>query len=57
MAHIIGIMAMISGFISITIQNYGGAYCCFGYAFILWVVLAIYEYKHTRTPKERGGEK
>ena len=57
MAHIIGIMAMIGGFVSLSINNYSGAYGCFGYAFILWVVLAIYEYKHTRTPKERGGEK
>ena len=54
MAHIIGIMAMIFGFISMAIQNYCGAYCCFGYAFILWVVLAIYEYKHAH--QKKGGE-
>lgn len=54
MAHIIGIMAMIFGVISIAIQNYDGACVCFGFAFILWVILAIYEYIHTHTPKERG---
>ncbi len=41
MTHIIGIMAMIFGFISMAIQNYAGAYCCFGFAFILWVVFAL----------------
>ena len=54
MVHIIGIMAMIFGFISMAIQNYCGAYCCFGYAFILWVVLAICEYKLAHQKKEVG---
>lgn len=44
MNHIIGIMAMVFGFISLAINNISGAYGCFGFAFILWVVLAIYEY-------------
>lgn len=56
MTHIIGAMAMIFGFVSMAIQNYGGACVCFGFAFILWVVLAIHEYRHTRTSKERRWE-
>ena len=54
MEHIIGIMAMFFGFVSMLIHNYAGAYGCFGYAFILWVVMAIQD---TRTPKEREGVK
>lgn len=52
MTHIIGIMAMAFGFISMLIENYSGAYGCFGYAFILWVILAIDDW-NTRTPKEK----
>lgn len=44
MNHIIGIMAMFFGFVAMVIKNYEGAYCCFGFAFILWCVLAICEY-------------
>ena len=54
MNHIIGIMAMIGGFISLSINNYSGVYGCFGYAFILWVILAIYEYAEYR--KNKGGD-
>ena len=46
--HLIGIMAMIMGFIAIAIKNYAGAYVCFGFAFILWCVLAIYEYRNSK---------
>ncbi len=53
MNHIIGIMAMVSGFISMAIKNYVGAVACFGYAFILWCLLAIYEYKKNKI--EKGG--
>ena len=41
MEHIIGIIAMIGGFVSMIINNTGGAYCCFGFAFILWCVMAV----------------
>lgn len=54
MNHLIGILAMVFGFISMLIQNYAGAYGCFGFAFILWVVMAIDD---RRIRKERGGEK
>jgi hypothetical protein len=54
MAYIIGIMSMIGGFISLSINNYSGAYSCFGYAFILWIVLAIKEYVEYR--KNKGGD-
>ncbi len=51
MNHIIGIMAMVFGFISLAINNISGAYGCFGFAFILWVVMAIDTYKQ---PKKRS---
>lgn len=38
MDHIIGIIAMIFGFIGMAIKNYAGAFCCFGFAFILWTL-------------------
>lgn len=41
--HLIGIIAMLGGFIAIGIQNYAGASCCFLFAFILWIVIAIDE--------------
>lgn len=44
MNHAIGIMAMIYGFIAMYIQNYAGAYYLFGFAFILWCVLAVANY-------------
>ena len=49
MTDIIGVIAMVGGFLSMLGQNYVGAYCCFGYAFILWVIVAI---SHKRTTKE-----
>ena len=49
--HIIGIMAMAFGFVGIAIDNTGGATLCFGYAFILWIVLAISE----RIRNKKGG--
>lgn len=51
MNYIIGIMCMIGGFISLSIKNYSGAYCCFGNVFILWIVLAINEYVEYRKNK------
>ena len=52
MNHIIGIMAMTFGFIGMAIGNYAGAYLCFGYAFVLWCVLAVYElYEHIKKDK------
>ena len=43
--YFIGILAMIFGFIGMAIKNYAGAICCFGFAFVLWVVITIYEFK------------
>lgn len=54
MTHFIGIMAMVGGFIAMLIQNYVGAYGCFGFVFILWVVLAIEEYKNNKKNKEKN---
>ena len=51
--HIIGIMAMIFGFIAMGIKNYAGAHCLFGFAFILWCVIAIFEHKC----RKRNGDK
>ena len=52
MNYLIGIMAMIGGFISYVIDNPVGVYGCFGYAFILWCVMAVFEYKESRKTKE-----
>lgn len=41
MNYIIGIIAMIGGFVSLIINNLVGAYCCFGFAFILWCVMTV----------------
>lgn len=46
--YIIGIMAMIGGFVSYVIGNPVGVYSCFGYAFILWCVMAVFEYEENR---------
>ena len=48
MAHLIGIMCMTAGLLAMSIKNYDGAFILFGYALILWCVLAIYEYKEYR---------
>lgn len=48
MYHIIGIIAMIFGFISLVIKNYDSAIVLFGFALILWCVIAIYEYIENR---------
>lgn len=54
MNHIVGIIAMAFGFIAMAIGNYDGAYLCFGYAFILWCVLAVYElYEHIKKKKRK----
>ena len=42
--YIVGLMAMVFGFVSLVIDNCAGAYYCFGFAFILWCVLSIQEY-------------
>lgn len=44
--YIVGIIAMIGGFIALSINNIGGAVCCFGYALILWTLLAIDKFKN-----------
>ena len=49
--YIIGIMAMIGGFVSYVIDNPVGVYGCFGYAFILWCVMAVFEYRESRKKK------
>ena len=49
--YLIGIMDMIFGFWGMLIENYEAAYCCFGYAFVLWCVMAVFEYK-ARKEKE-----
>ena len=48
MNHIVGILAMIFGFVAMAMENYAGAYCCFGFAFVLLCVLAICEYVENR---------
>lgn len=45
MNHVIGIMAMIFGFIGMALERYGGATFCFFFAFLLWCFLAVDEYK------------
>ena len=56
MNYIIGIMAMMFGFIAIFIDNFGGAFACFFFAFILWCFLAYDEYIEYRK-KKKGGDK
>lgn len=52
MSYAIGIMAMIFGFIGLIKEDDGASYICFGYAFILWCTMAIYEYvKNNRKPE------
>lgn len=46
--YIIGILAMVGGFISLLIDNVAGACCCFGFSFILWCVMAVEECSKTR---------
>lgn len=43
--YLLGLTAMFFGFIALSIENLGGAYCCFGYAFILWCLLTIQKFK------------
>lgn len=43
MNHIVGIIAMLFGFLTITMKNYPASFICFGFAFILWDVAAIDE--------------
>ncbi len=50
--YIIGILAMIGGFVSYVIGNPVGVYGCFGYAFILWCVMGVFEYRECRKNKE-----
>lgn len=45
MTNIIGIMAMVFGFIGMVIEHYDGATSCFLFALILWCVNIICEYK------------
>ena len=52
MENVIGIMAMIYGFIALHMANIPAAYCCFGFAFILWCVSAVYEYINAKKAKE-----
>lgn len=46
--HLVGIIAMFCGFIALSIENLGGAYYCFGYAFILWCLLTIQKLKEEK---------
>lgn len=39
---------MTAGLLAMSTKNYDGAFILFGYALILWCVLAIYEYKEYR---------
>ena len=43
MNHVVGIIAMLFGFFAMTIKNYSASFVCFGFAFVLWVVVAIHE--------------
>lgn len=52
MKHIIGLMAMIFGFIGFAIHNIDAAHLCFGFAFILWCAVVIEEYlKYSKRKK------
>lgn len=50
MINVIGIMAMVGGFIGMAIEHYDGATCCFLVALVLWCVKIADEYK------SKGGE-
>ena len=50
--RLIGIVAMVFGFVGLIIENYGGAFCCFGFAFILLCVTTIEEYIGNRKKKD-----
>lgn len=52
MNHIIGLMAMIFGFISFAIDHIDAAHLCFGFAFLLWCAVAIDAYVDYRKKKK-----
>lgn len=53
MHHIIGIMAMIFGFIGLIRGNNEAASICFGYALILWYLVALCEYAKYKKKNKR----
>ena len=44
---------MIFGFISLAIKNYDSAFVIFGFALILWCVIAIYDYIEYKKKNKR----
>jgi hypothetical protein len=44
LVYITGIIAMLGGFTSLAMGNVDGAYVCFGFMFILWCLIAIFDY-------------
>lgn len=55
MNHIIGLIAMIFGFIGFAIDHIDAAHLCFGFAFLLWCAVAIDAYLDYRK-RERATE-